>query len=70
MSGAKDNPYLGHLPAHERGVGPVRGSSSAAIGAKEPLFGFLPRNVTAEQVTKAMVRTPVFLISFAEFLQG
>lgn len=51
-----DNPYLQHLPAHQRGAGPSAGSSSAAAAAKEPLFGFMPRKVTAVQVTKAMVR--------------
>ena len=55
-----DNPYLQHLPAHQRGVGPTSGSSPApATAAKEPLFGFLARKVTAKQVTKAMV--PIFL---------
>lgn len=29
----------------------------AAVGAKEPLFGFMPRNVGAAQVQKAMVRS-------------
>jgi pre-mRNA-splicing factor ATP-dependent RNA helicase DHX15/PRP43 len=62
MSGPRDNPYLAHLPAHQRGVASAGGNSSAAIAAKEPLYGFLPRKVTAEQVTKAMVRihSPLF----------
>ena len=52
-----DNPYLQHLPPHQRGAAPSAGSSStAAAAAKEPLFGFMPRKVTATQVTKAMVR--------------
>ncbi|GLB45540.1 putative P-loop containing nucleoside triphosphate hydrolase protein [Lyophyllum shimeji] len=45
---AGDNPYLAHLPPHQRGVGP----SNAA--AKEPLYGFMPRKVKGEQVRKAM----------------
>ncbi|GLB45409.1 putative P-loop containing nucleoside triphosphate hydrolase protein [Lyophyllum shimeji] len=45
---AGDNPYLAHLPPHQRGVGP---SNPAA---KEPLYGFIPRKVKGEQVRKAM----------------
>ena len=52
-----DNSYLRHLHPHQRGATPSAGSSStAAAAAKEPLFGFMPRKVTAAQVAKAMVR--------------
>lgn len=33
--------------------------SRATLGANEPLFGFMPRNVGAAQVQKAMVRPPL-----------
>jgi hypothetical protein len=52
MTTPEDNPYLQHLAPHRR-AGPI-GAASAA--AKEPLYGFLARHVTADQVTKAMVR--------------
>jgi len=53
MTTPEDNPYLQHLAPHRRAAGPI-GAASAA--AKEPLYGFLARHVTADQVTKAMVR--------------
>jgi hypothetical protein len=56
MSTSIDNPYLQHLPPHQRGAGPAGGSGSMAAAAKDPLYGFLPRKVTSGQVTKAMVR--------------
>ncbi|KAF8958432.1 P-loop containing nucleoside triphosphate hydrolase protein [Flammula alnicola] len=52
MSNSKprDNPYLAHLPAHLRGVAPAGSDPSA----KEPLYGFMPRKVKADQVRKVM----------------
>ncbi|KAF8193767.1 P-loop containing nucleoside triphosphate hydrolase protein [Pholiota molesta] len=46
----RDNPYLAHLPPHERGVG----SAGSDPSAKEPLYGFVPRHVKGDQVRKAM----------------
>ncbi|KAF8970959.1 P-loop containing nucleoside triphosphate hydrolase protein [Flammula alnicola] len=46
----RDNPYLAHLPAHQRGVAPAGSDPSA----KEPLYGFMPRKVKGDQVRKAM----------------
>ncbi|KAJ7156069.1 P-loop containing nucleoside triphosphate hydrolase protein [Mycena crocata] len=57
MSGTapKDNPYLTHRHPTQRGAGPsASGSNSTAVGVKEPLYGFLPRKVTGEQVVKAL----------------
>ncbi|KAJ7632521.1 P-loop containing nucleoside triphosphate hydrolase protein [Roridomyces roridus] len=48
-----DNPYLAHLKPSHRGAGPS-GSNSAALGVKEPLYGFLARKVKADQVRKAL----------------
>ncbi|KAJ6455675.1 hypothetical protein C8R45DRAFT_1035335 [Mycena sanguinolenta] len=48
-----DNPYLAHRHPTQRGAGPS-GSNAAPVGVKEPLYGFLPRKVTGEQVRKAM----------------
>ncbi|CAA7263822.1 unnamed protein product [Cyclocybe aegerita] len=42
----KENPYLAHLPPSQRGV--------STPGAKDPLYGFLPRRVKGEQVKNAM----------------
>ncbi|KAJ7710009.1 P-loop containing nucleoside triphosphate hydrolase protein [Mycena rosella] len=55
MSGTapRDNPYLAHLHPTQRGAGPS-GSNSNALGAKDPLYGFLPRKVTGDQVRKAL----------------
>lgn len=47
----QDNPYLAHLPPHERGIS-TGGSNPSS---KEPLYGFVPRLVKGEQVRKAMV---------------
>ena len=47
----QDNPYLAHLPPHQRGVG----STNSDPSAKEPLYGFVPRHVKGEQARKAMV---------------
>ncbi|TFK51412.1 P-loop containing nucleoside triphosphate hydrolase protein [Heliocybe sulcata] len=49
---ATDNPYLAHYnskPGRRDGY-----PSSPAPGAKNPLFGFLPRKVSADQVRKAL----------------
>ena len=56
MSAARDNPYLQHKPPHQRGIGLAIGNGATGGIAKEPLYGFLARNVTSQQVTKAMVR--------------
>ncbi|KAF7966241.1 hypothetical protein HWV62_39435 [Athelia sp. TMB] len=48
-----DNPYLQHLEPKHRGAAPSS-SKSFAGSDKEPLFGFMPRKVTAKQATKAM----------------
>jgi pre-mRNA-splicing factor ATP-dependent RNA helicase DHX15/PRP43 len=57
MSGnaPQDNPYLAHRHPTQRGAGPS-GSNLTAVGVKEPLYGFLPRKVTADQVRTALVR--------------
>ncbi|KAF9476308.1 hypothetical protein BDN70DRAFT_184041 [Pholiota conissans] len=47
-SKSQDNPYLSHLPPHQRGVGQANPS------AKEPLYGFVPRLVKGDQVRTAM----------------
>ncbi|KAG9316237.1 P-loop containing nucleoside triphosphate hydrolase protein [Chiua virens] len=50
MSEQKENPYLAHLPPIQRGMG-----SGVPKGAEnEPLFGFLPRKVSANQIRKAL----------------
>ncbi|KAJ7774724.1 P-loop containing nucleoside triphosphate hydrolase protein [Mycena metata] len=48
-----DNPYLAHRHPTQRGAGPS-GSNSAALGVKDPLYGFLPRKVNADQVRTAL----------------
>ncbi|KAF9458095.1 P-loop containing nucleoside triphosphate hydrolase protein [Collybia nuda] len=45
-----DNPYLAHRHPTQRGVVP----SGSSLSTKEPLYGFLPRNVTGAQVRTAM----------------
>ena len=50
---SKENPYLAHLPPSRRGVG----SGIPKAAESEPLSGFLPRTVTANQVRKALVRS-------------
>ncbi|KAF5366361.1 hypothetical protein D9757_011476 [Collybiopsis confluens] len=45
-----NNPYLAHLKPLQRGAEP----SSLSPGDREPLYGFLPRNVTGDQIRKAM----------------
>lgn len=49
-NGAKENPYLAHLAPSQRYTG-----TSTPPNIKEPLFGFLPRRVTGEQVKRALV---------------
>ncbi|KAK7027339.1 DEAH-box ATP-dependent RNA helicase prp43 [Paramarasmius palmivorus] len=44
---AEDNPYLAHHKSFKK-------SASVVSAESEPLFGFLPRNVTGEQVRKAL----------------
>lgn len=44
-----DNPYTKAPP-------PNNGGPSKTVANEEPLFGFLPRKVTAQQAQKAMVR--------------
>ncbi|KAG6380060.1 P-loop containing nucleoside triphosphate hydrolase protein [Boletus reticuloceps] len=48
MAEQKENPYLTHLPPSQRGTAMQKAAESA------PLFGFLPRKVTANQVRKAL----------------
>ncbi|KAH0835658.1 P-loop containing nucleoside triphosphate hydrolase protein [Lanmaoa asiatica] len=50
MSDRKENPYLAHLPPRQRGTG----SGILKAAESEPLFGFLPRKVTANQVRRAL----------------
>ncbi|KAJ7172577.1 P-loop containing nucleoside triphosphate hydrolase protein [Mycena filopes] len=52
-SAPRDNPYLAHRNPSQRGAGPS-GSNSASLGVKDPLYGFLPRKVTADQVRTAL----------------
>ncbi|KII84726.1 hypothetical protein PLICRDRAFT_126611 [Plicaturopsis crispa FD-325 SS-3] len=54
MSGARDNPYLAHLPPNQRGAGGPSGSGGNDPAAREPLYGFMPRRVKADQVRKAL----------------
>ena len=51
-----DNPYTNAPPV---------ASSASVSSAKEPLYGFLPRHVTAAQVTKAIVRIHMIVITLA-----
>jgi hypothetical protein len=62
MSAPRDNPYLQHLAPSQRGVGLVA-NGAAGAAAKEPLYGFLPRKVTSEQVSKAMVHILHYIIA-------
>ena len=55
-----DNPYLAHRPPSQRGIG----LSTANPETREPLYGFLPRRVSGEQVLKAMVW--VFLVQITK----
>ncbi|KAI9458985.1 P-loop containing nucleoside triphosphate hydrolase protein [Boletus coccyginus] len=50
MAEQKENPYLVHLPPNQRGTG----SGTPKAANSEPLFGFIPRRVTANQVRKAV----------------
>jgi hypothetical protein len=55
---AETNPYLQHL-----------GYSSGALvgagaGATDPLVGFMPRNVKADQVTRVLVRLDLLLFCY------
>jgi pre-mRNA-splicing factor ATP-dependent RNA helicase DHX15/PRP43 len=50
MADQKENPYLAHLTPSQRGIG----SGTPKAAENEPLFGFLPRKVTAIQVRKAL----------------
>lgn len=52
-----DNPYTKAPPVQ---------SSSSIASTKEPLYGFLPRNVQAAQVTKALVSAREIFHSEAE----
>jgi len=63
MSASRDNPYLQHLPPDQRGAGHV-GNGPVGAAAKEPLYGFLQRKVTSEQVSKAMVRILLCISNF------
>ncbi|KAF9220670.1 P-loop containing nucleoside triphosphate hydrolase protein [Gyrodon lividus] len=51
MPRQKKNPYLARLPPDQSSLAP-NGSPSGA--ENEPLFGFLPRKITANQVRKAL----------------
>ena len=53
MADQKEDPYLAYLPPSQGGTG----SSVLENNDNEPLFGFLPRKVTASQVRKALVRS-------------
>ncbi|CAK5277734.1 unnamed protein product [Mycena citricolor] len=50
-----DNPYLAH---HKKGMGyeagPSSGSNGTMLGAKDPLFGWIPRKVKGEDARKAL----------------
>jgi hypothetical protein len=54
---AESNPYLAHWnhSGAKKADAPV---SVAAPGGRDPLYGFIPRKVSSEQVTKALVRAP------------
>ncbi|KAF9221070.1 P-loop containing nucleoside triphosphate hydrolase protein [Gyrodon lividus] len=54
MSGQKENPYLTHLSSDQRGNISAVPPGTPKGAENEPLFGFLPRKVTANQVRKAL----------------
>ncbi|KAF8124649.1 P-loop containing nucleoside triphosphate hydrolase protein [Mycena galopus ATCC 62051] len=47
----QDNPYFAHRHPTQRDTGSSR---SKSLGVKEPLYGFLPRNVNGDQVRRAL----------------
>ncbi|KAF9481047.1 pre-mRNA-splicing factor ATP-dependent RNA helicase PRP43 [Pholiota conissans] len=46
----QNNPYLSHLPPHQKGA------SRSNPSAKDPLYGFIPRRVKGNQARKVMER--------------
>ncbi|KIJ67411.1 hypothetical protein HYDPIDRAFT_127370 [Hydnomerulius pinastri MD-312] len=54
MANHTENPYLAHLPFGQRGVASPAPNGAGKGAEKEPLYGFLPRKVKADQVRKAL----------------
>ena len=52
----RDNPYLAHHYNRRKGAAPEPPVPAPSPSMNEPLYGFLPRKVTGEQVRKALVR--------------
>jgi pre-mRNA-splicing factor ATP-dependent RNA helicase DHX15/PRP43 len=55
MTLPKDNPYLAHRHPTERAISSVSTPSGASASSREPLYGFVPRMVNADQVRQALV---------------
>jgi pre-mRNA-splicing factor ATP-dependent RNA helicase DHX15/PRP43 len=51
----KENPYLAHRHPTERAILSTSTLNSASASSREPLYGFVPRMVNADQVRQALV---------------
>ncbi|KAG1781365.1 P-loop containing nucleoside triphosphate hydrolase protein [Suillus placidus] len=54
MTMPKDNPYLAHRHPTERAISSASTLNGASASAREPLYGFVPRMVNADQVRQAL----------------
>ncbi|KAG2352270.1 hypothetical protein BDR07DRAFT_890944 [Suillus spraguei] len=54
MTMPKDNPYLAHRHPTERAVSSASALNGASASSREPLYGFVPRMVNADQVRQAL----------------
>ncbi|KAG2336630.1 P-loop containing nucleoside triphosphate hydrolase protein [Suillus weaverae] len=54
MTMQKDNPYLAHRHPTERAISSASTLNGASASAREPLYGFVPRMVNADQVRQAL----------------
>ncbi|KAG1740942.1 P-loop containing nucleoside triphosphate hydrolase protein [Suillus lakei] len=54
MTLQRDNPYLAHRHPTERAISSASTLNGASASSKEPLYGFVPRMVNADQVRKAL----------------
>ncbi|KAG2068637.1 P-loop containing nucleoside triphosphate hydrolase protein [Suillus decipiens] len=54
MTMQKDNPYLAHRHPTERAVSSASALNGASASSREPLYGFVPRMVNADQVRQAL----------------
>jgi pre-mRNA-splicing factor ATP-dependent RNA helicase DHX15/PRP43 len=55
MTMPKDNPYLAHRHPTERATSSASILNGASASSREPLYGFVPRMVNADQVRQALV---------------